>query len=775
MLAERMKRVGFSPTLKISAKAKAMQAEGIDVIDLSVGEPDFPTPRNIRLAAYEAMEKGYTKYTAAEGLIELRRAIARKLKDDNRLTYDPSSEIIVSCGAKASLYHLLLATINKDEEVIIPAPFWVSYPEMVSLAKGISVYVDTSEQNGFRLTAKQLKGALSASTKAVIINNPGNPTGAAYTRSQLMEVCEAAADEGLLIIADEIYEKLVYDGLEFVSIAALSPKIKAQTVVVNGMSKAYSMTGWRIGYAAGPAEIIQAMGRLQSHTTSNPCTVSQMAALAALTGPQDEIVRMREEFLRRRNMMHSRLLTMPGVTCHRAEGAFYLFPNVTPTYRMECDGTPIRNSYGLAYHLLRHGHVAVVPGDSFGGPNCIRLSYATSYDRIAEAMDRMADALAMLKPARATRKKQLANTVTQVKGFVETETQMSLSARDAMVADCDSFLRDQPYFEWNANISGLVVQLRTNSPHLYDFFVENWFPSPLESDIEPHGVLYGVNWIPGKDQKAYYHSETRTGFFMKSAYYGQLRSLALGLVTDVGERVHDLHGVRGMCVEVGGKGVLLLGPEGTGKTGHLAELLKRADSKLVSTDFVFVRHQGGGVVADTPERKLYVPTDMAEKIPALEPLFDRSKCENVATSKEECAHKDCPQSAVCPLDRGEPYCFFGGEASRAMLDPYWLGSDRHAKRTTLKAVILLRRDAIAKDVEKLAPDIATRHVEEGRDHTGRSTPFLNPHLLVRSLEHTELQRRQFERLFRKVPCTAVNVGRLTVKEVQKAILSAAGV
>ncbi len=774
-LAERMKRVGFSPTLKISAKAKAMQAEGIDVIDLSVGEPDFPTPRHIREAATRAMEAGFTKYTAAEGLIQLRRAIARKLKDENGLKYDPSTEIIVSCGAKASLYHLLLATVNKDEEVIVPSPYWVSYPEMIGLAKGIPVYVPTREQNGFRLTAKELKAAVSASTKAVILNNPCNPTGTAYTRNQLLEVCEAAAEEDLLIIADEIYEKLVYDGLQFVSVAALSPALKARTVVVNGMSKAYSMTGWRIGYAAGPADIIGAMGRLQSHTTSNATTVAQMAAIEALEGPQDEISRMREEFLRRRNAMHARLMTIPGISCHRAEGAFYLFPNVTKYYDMECDGTPIRNSYGLAYHLLRHAHVAVVPGDSFGSPNHIRLSYATSYDRVVEAVDRIAAAIAKLRPARAVKQKALQNTVTKVKGTVETDAGITVSTRDAMVAEADEFLKKEPYFEWNANIAGLIVQLRTNSPHLYDFYVENFFPSPLESDIEPHGILYGVNWIPGKDVKAWYNSETRTGFLMKSAWYGQLRSLALGLATDVGERIHDLHGVRAMVAEVGGRGLMLLGPEGTGKTGHLVELLNRADGKLVSTDYVFVRHSGGDVLADTPERKFYVSTDMAEKLPLLEPLFDRSKCENVATSKEECENHSCPHAEACPLERGEPYCFLASPASRAMLDPYWIGGNgKHVKRTALKAAVLLRRDPIAKDVEKLDAETAARYVEEGRDHLGRSMPFLNPHLLVRSLERTELQRRNYQRLFKRVPCYAVNVARLTVKEVHKAILKAVG-
>ena len=776
MLAERMKRIGFSPTLKISAKAKAMRAEGIDVIDLSVGEPDFPTPRNIRDAAKRAIDDGYTKYTPSSGLIELRRAVARKLKVDNGLDYDPKSEIIVSCGAKSSLAHLFLATIDKDDEVIIPAPFWVSYPEMVKLAKGIPVIVDTKEQNGFRLTPAELRAAVSASTKAVIINNPSNPSGGAYSREQLREIAEAAAEEGLLIVADEIYEKLVYDGLEFVSVAALSPAIKARTVVINGVSKAYSMTGWRIGYAAGPAEVIGGMDRLQSHTTSNPTSVAQMAAVEALLGPQDEIHKMREEFLRRRNTMHSRLLTIPGVSCHRAEGAFYLLPNFSHYYDYEHEGARIRNSYGLAYHLLRHAHVAVVPGDAFGAPPCIRLSYAAAMPRIEEALERISDAMALLKPARTVKKRTLVNTTTKVKDFVETEPDMPVAARDAFVAEADAFLAGQPYFEWNANIAGIVVQLRTNSPHLSDFFVENWYPAPLEGDTEPHGILYAVNWIPGKETKAYYNSATRTGFFMKSAYYGQLRSLALGLAIDVAERMHDLHAVRGVCLDVGGEGVLLLAPPGTGKTAQMVELMKRADCRLVSNDIVFVRYHGMEAMADTPERKLYVGTDLSERMPILEPLFDRSKCENVVVAKDECDRHDCPAAGACPLERGAPYCYFASKKSRAMLDPYWIGgTQKHVKRTKVRHVILLKRDSIGREVETLDPEIALRTVEEGRDHRGRSIPFLNPHLLVRTMERTEIERRYFRRLFGTTKVTAVNVERMTTKQTSKAIRGVLGI
>ena len=776
MLAERMKRVGFSPTLKISAKAKAMRAEGIDVIDLSVGEPDFPTPKNIRDAAWAAIEGGQTTYTPAQGTLVLRQAVARKFKLDNRLDYDPVTEIIISSGAKNSLYHLMIAILNKGEEVIVPSPYWVSYPEMVTLAKGVTVTVETKEENGFRLTPGELKAALSANTKAIILNNPGNPTGSAYTRSQLMEICEVAADEGLIIIADEIYEKLTYDGLEFVSIASLSPKIRARTVVVNGVSKAYSMTGWRIGYAAGPAEIIGAMGRVQSHSTSNPCSVSQAAAVEALTGPQDEIGRMKEAFVRRRNYMFSRLQTIPGVSCHKAEGAFYLFPNFAHYYRMEFDGARIRNSYGLAYHLLRHGHVAIVPGEAFGAPPFIRLSYAASMDRIEEAMDRITDAVSLLTPARQERKKALMNTATRVKGPVETDAALDVTERDRMVAEADSFLTDDSYFEWNANIAGIVVQLRTNSPHLSDFFIENFYPSPLESDIEPHGIVYGVNWIPGKETKAYYNSDTRTALLYKSAYYGQVRSLALGLVADVAERIHDLHAVRGVCLDVAGAGVLFKAPPGTGKSGQMADLLKRSDVRRVSPDIVFVRDQAGEAVADSVERKLYVETGLSKHMPALEPLFERSKCETVVVSSEQQEEHSCQEGDGCPIERGVPHCFVGSRNGRAMLDPYWLGGPaKHLKRTRIKHVILLRRDSIAKDVERLDPEVALRHVEEGRDPRGGSVPFLNPHLLVRSLDRTELQRRYFGKLFQTASVHAVNVQRMTVKESQKAVRGILGI
>ncbi|MBU1706558.1 pyridoxal phosphate-dependent aminotransferase, partial [bacterium] len=283
MLADRIQRIGTSATLRISAKAKALKAEGIDVIDLSVGEPDFPTPHNIKEAAKRAIDENFTKYTLNAGMLELRQAICREFSRTHGLEYSPE-QVIVSCGAKQCLANLCTALLNKGDEVIIPIPYWVSYPAMVSLAKGVPVFVQTTEENGFRITPEQFKAALSSKTKAIIINNPSNPTGATYEREELAELAEIAVQEGLYIIADEIYEKLVYDGYRFTSIGSLGDKVRQRTVLVNGVSKAYSMTGWRLGWAVGPQEIISGMGAVQSHTTSNANSIAQMASIEALNG-----------------------------------------------------------------------------------------------------------------------------------------------------------------------------------------------------------------------------------------------------------------------------------------------------------------------------------------------------------------------------------------------------------------------------------------------------------------------------------------------------------
>jgi len=762
-LGAMMKRIGFSPTLKISAKAKAMRAEGIDVIDLSVGEPDFPTPKNIREAGKRAIDEGYTKYTPASGLPVLKKAVAEKFWRDNGIEYDPATEIIISCGAKSSLYHLLRATVTRGQEVLIPAPYWVSYPEMVKLAHGTPVIIHTAEEDGFRLRPDQLKAALSANTRAIFLNNPSNPTGSTYRREQLIELSEIAADEGLVIIADEIYEHLVYDGLEFRSIASLSERIRNHTVVVNGVSKAYSMTGWRIGYAAGPAEIVGGMGRIQSHSTSNPTTISQIAAVEALEGPQDEIAFMREEFLRRRNYMYSRLMNIPGVTCHKSEGAFYLFPNFSHYYGWEFEGARIRNSYGMSYHLLRNASVAVVPGEAFGADPFIRLSYATGMDKIERAMDRIEDGIARLKPSRKGKLKSLRNTETKVREMLPVEPRLSVTLRDAAVAEADAFLKDETYFEWNANIAGSVVQLRTNHRHLHDFFVENFYPSPLESDIEPHGVLYALAYLKGREPGATYNTDTRTGFIYRSGYYGQVRSMAIGIATDVAERTHDLHAVRAMALDIDGVGVLLMGNPGAGKTGHLADLMRRADCRLVSNDMVFLRHGGGESVAICPERKLYMPTAIAGKMPSLVPLFEKSNCENVVERAEDCERGE---EHSCPIEQGSPYCFVGSDDSRAMLDPYWLGPGRHVKQTSIKHVLFISREPVGTAVKRLLTDEAIRSLEESRTAAGMPLPFQNPHLLVRTMERAELQRRSFRRLFTAADVHALNVERMSPDETR---------
>jgi hypothetical protein len=499
-----------------------------------------------------------------------------------------------------------------------------------------------------------------------------------------------------------------------------------------------------------------------------------MAAVEALSGPQDEIPFMREEFLRRRNYMYSRLTNIPGVTCHKAEGAFYLFPNFSHYYGWEYQGARIRNSYGMSYHLLRHANVAVVPGEAFGADPFIRLSYATSMEKIERAMDRIEDAISKLAPSRKGKAKAVFNTATKVREILPVESRISLDARDAAVAEADAFLADEPYYEWNANIAGSVVQLRTNHRHLNDFFVENFYPSPLESDIEPHGVLYALAYMPAKEPGASYNTDTRTGFIYRSGLYGQVRSMALGIATDVAERTHDLHAVRGMVVDIGGRGVLLMGSPGAGKTGHLAHLMRRADASLVTNDMVFLRYRGEEAIADCPERKLYMQTKMAGKMPSLVPLFDKSKCENVVFSVEECEQAACPVETNCPLEQGAVNCYLASSASRAMLDPYWLGADRHRKQTRIEHVLILSKEPVGTAVRKLHPDEAVSSLEESRTADGMPLPFQNPHLLVRTMERTEIQRRSFRRLFRAAAVHSLNVDRMTKEQTRSEIAKILG-
>ncbi len=776
MLSDRIQKVGMSPTMRISAKATAMKAEGIDVINLSVGEPDFPTPENIGAAAKKAIDDNFTKYTHNDGILPLRKAIAKKFLDDNGLNYEPD-EIIVSAGAKNCIYNLCMAILNDGDEVIIPAPYWVSYPEMVRLAGGRPVIVQTKEENGFRLTPDELSAAVSPSTKALMINNPCNPSGTGYTKDDLQKIADIVAEEGILVISDEIYEKLVFDGFEFVSFASLGKKVKEQTVIVNGVSKTYSMTGWRLGYAAGPKEYIMAMSIVQSHNTSNPTSISQMAALEAITGPQHEIARMRSEFQIRRNYMLDRLRGLPGISCREPKGAFYLFPNISSYFNKEYEGMQIRNSYGMSYYLLKHAHVAVVPGEAFGSEGYIRLSYSTSMKKIETAMDRIADALARLEPTRKEKSISLNNTITKRKGFVETETYVGPELRDAVVAEAEDHLSHEGYFEWNANILGTVIQLRTNLPHLHDFWIENWYPAQLESDLEPHGLIYAVGWIPGREPRAYYSSDSRTAVFFKSAYYGQLRSLALGMADDISSRISESYSVRGLTLDFDGNGLIMIAPKGVGKTVYFANLLRHPKSKIVADDIVFVR-LGADAIADTAERKFYMRTDFTERYTDLAALFDKSKCENVITDKNECVNGPCQRMETCRLDKGSPFCYEASPVSRAMLDPFWIdGSNKHIKRTSLKWILLFKNDPISPVISRPSPDDAVRFCEEGLTQSGalRSEPFFNPHILVRGADRTESRRLFYKRLFEKVQPVFINVGAGSKDEIQSRINGLIGI
>ena len=394
-LATRVGRIQPSPTMAMAARAKALAAQGIDVVDFGVGEPDFDTPDSIKEAAIAAIRAGFTKYTPPAGTDELKRAIIARLDADRGLRYQPN-EVVVSCGAKHSLYNLAQALFEAGDEVIIPAPYWVSYPDQVLLNDATPVVVPTTEDSGFVLDPRRLEAAITPRTKALIVNSPSNPTGAGYTKDQLERIADVALRHHLIVISDEIYGQIVYDGFRHVSIASLSPEMKANTVVVDGVSKTYAMTGWRIGYAAGPAALMTAVATMQSQSTSNPASISQKAAVAALTGPRTSIERMVVEFAARRDEMVQRLAAMPGVTCFRPQGAFYAFPDVAWYYGKRAGSTTIKNSDDLATYLIEEARIAVVAGEGFGADRHVRLSYATSLDRIRIGLDRMSAALSKL-------------------------------------------------------------------------------------------------------------------------------------------------------------------------------------------------------------------------------------------------------------------------------------------------------------------------------------------------------------------------------------------
>lgn len=395
-LAQRVGRIQPSPTLATAARAKALVAQGIDVIDFGLGEPDFDTPEPIKDAAIAAIRAGFTKYTAPSGTDELKQAIIRRLEADQGLRYQPN-EIVVSCGAKHTLYNLAQALFEQGDEVLIPAPYWVSYPDQVVLNDATPVIVPTQAEDGYALDPRRLEAAITPRTKALILNSPSNPTGAGYARAQLERIAEVVLRHHLLVISDEIYGQIVYDGFRHVSIASLSPEMKALTVVVDGVSKTYAMTGWRIGWAAGPAALMTAVANIQSQSTSNPASISQKAAVAALNGPRASIDRMVAEFAARRNEMVRRFSAMPGVSCFQPQGAFYAFPDVSSLYGRRHNATAVTGSQSLATYLLEEARIAVVAGAPFGDDRCIRLSYATSLDHIRRGLDRMDAALAKLK------------------------------------------------------------------------------------------------------------------------------------------------------------------------------------------------------------------------------------------------------------------------------------------------------------------------------------------------------------------------------------------
>ncbi|GAB4537116.1 MAG: pyridoxal phosphate-dependent aminotransferase [Thermodesulfovibrionia bacterium] len=394
--SKRSQLIKPSPTLSIDTKAKALMASGEEIINLGVGEPDFDTPDNIKESAIKAIRDGFTKYTPVGGIDELKDAIIEKFKRDNNISYE-RGEIIVSCGAKHSLYNISQALFNPGDEVIIPSPYWVTYPDQVVLNDATPVIVKTHEEDSFRITTALLDAHISERTKALILNSPSNPTGLAYDIDSLQGIAEIAIKHDLYIISDEIYEKLVYDGFRHISIASLSKEIKERTIVVNGLSKSYAMTGWRIGFAAGPREVISAMTKIQSQSTSNPTSIAQKAAVEALTGRQDFIPAMVAEFDKRRRYIVERLNNIKGVSCIKPIGAFYAFPNVSYYYGKGRNGVTINSSLDLSNYLLDKAKVAVVPGSAFGDDNYIRLSYATSMENIKKGLDRIEEALALLQ------------------------------------------------------------------------------------------------------------------------------------------------------------------------------------------------------------------------------------------------------------------------------------------------------------------------------------------------------------------------------------------
>lgn len=400
MLSLRALNAAPSPTLAITAKANALKAQGKDIVSFGAGEPDFDTPQNVKDAAVAALARGDTKYTPSSGTVALKDAIIGKLKRDNNLTYS-RNEIIASCGAKHSIYNLMQALIGPGDEVVISAPYWVSYPEQVKLADGTPVIISADESTGFLTTAAQIESAFTPRTKMVVVNSPSNPTGAVYTPGALRDIAELCVGRGIYLMSDEIYEKILYAGNEFVSPASFSDEIKKLTITINGFSKAHSMTGWRLGYAAADMDIVAAMSKIQDQSTSNPASITQAAGVEALNGPQESVEMMRQAFQERRDFVVPALNAIPGISCTTPGGAFYVFPNVSALYGknwMSGGNAPrtIGGSDDFAAYLLEKYDVAVIPGSGFGADANIRLSYATSMANLQKGLARIADAVAAL-------------------------------------------------------------------------------------------------------------------------------------------------------------------------------------------------------------------------------------------------------------------------------------------------------------------------------------------------------------------------------------------
>ncbi|MGI6319283.1 MAG: pyridoxal phosphate-dependent aminotransferase [Dethiobacteria bacterium] len=388
MLSRKAFHITPSPTLSIDAQAKRMKSEGKDIIGFGAGEPDFDTPAHIKEAAIKAIKENFTRYTPASGIPELKEAISEKIYKESSLTYKPE-QIVVSNGAKHSLNNVLAALLNDGDEVIIPSPYWVSYPELVKLNGGTPVIVDTKQEYNYKLKGPELEKNLSPRTKALILNSPSNPTGQVYTRNELEVIASLAVRYNFYIISDEVYEKLVYDGKEHITIASLGEDIQNLTIIVNGVSKTYAMTGWRIGYTASEPELAAAMAGIQSHTTSNPNSIAQKAACAALSGPQECVEEMRKEFEKRKNYMVDLIKEIPLINCIDPKGAFYLFLNIAETFNKKFRGIPVESGNKFASLLLEHYLVALVPGEAFGAPDYVRVSYATSMENISSGLERI--------------------------------------------------------------------------------------------------------------------------------------------------------------------------------------------------------------------------------------------------------------------------------------------------------------------------------------------------------------------------------------------------